>query len=89
MFESVSGMFPRCVNQYNTYEHLAHFMMMNTDIQAIYDVQCRFINFRDDRMIGVRRCMDYPQAIVVSVEIYDVVFCRVERLSAVDVLKDF
>lgn len=43
----------------NTYEHFAHLVMMNTDIQAVHDVQCRFINFRDDRVVGVRRRMNY------------------------------
>lgn len=28
-----------------TYEHLAHLVMMNADIQAAHDVQCRLINF--------------------------------------------
>lgn len=64
-------------------------MMMNTDIQAVYDVQCGFVNFRDDRVIGVGRRVNYPQAIVVSIKINNVVLRRIQQLSAVDVLKDF
>lgn len=77
------------MRQSQTYEHLAHFVMINTDIQAIHDVQCRFINFRDDRVVGIRRRMNYPQAVLISVEINDVIIRTIKHLSAVDCLKDF
>lgn len=40
-------------------------------------------------MVGVGRRMDNPQSVVVRVEIDDIVLCRVQVLSYVDVLDDF
>lgn len=67
-----------------TNEHLADLVMMNADVETVYNIQCRFIDFRNDRMIRLRTRVDNPQAIVVSVEIDDIELCCVKSLSAVD-----
>lgn len=64
-------------------------MVVHADVQAVHDFQRRFVDFRDNRVVGVGRRMDDPQSVVVRVEIDDVVLCRVEVLSYVDVLDDF
>lgn len=67
-------------------------MMMNADVQAVYNVQSRFIDFWDNRVIRVRRCMNDPQAVFISVEIDDIVLGFVKIMSDIvdaDIVKDF
>lgn len=63
--------------------------MVNADVQAVHYFQRRFVDFRDNSVVGVGRRMDNPQSVVVSIKINDVVLCRVEILSYVDILDDF
>lgn len=62
---------------------------MDAYVEAVHDVQSRFINFRDDCVVGFGRCMNNPQSIIVRVKIDDVELCGVKILSRVDVLDDF
>lgn len=62
---------------------------MDADVEAVDDVQSRFIDFRDDRVVGIGRRMNNPQSIIVRVKINDVELCGVKILSCVDVLNDF
>lgn len=72
-----------------TDKHFADLVVVDADVQAVHDFQRRFVNFRDNGVIRVGRRMDNPQSIVIRIEINDVVLCRVEVLSYVDVLEDF
>lgn len=64
-------------------------MVVHANVQAVHGLQCRLVDFRDNGVVGVGRCMNNPQSIVVGIEIDDVVLGRVEILSYVDILDYF